>query len=211
MSSVPLNIIILPDEQTKKKAQALGRKLDENFKNYYTLKETQFIPHATIYQAQYPLKNVEKVKLEFAKIASEIKPFEVEIGTIFNHHNFIWWNIRLNDYLNKLHYKILERLNPLREDLLLDLLNLDGYKTGEKYTEVEAESVRLYGAVVAGKSFRPHISLGRLKLDHELGDESLFGVLGKEVKLTFKISGLFLGKMGDNGTVTEITNKSLFS
>jgi len=211
VSSVPLNIIILPDEQTKQKAQSLGRKLDENFENYYTLKETEYFPHATIYQAQYPTGNVGRVNKESESVARSIVPFEVEINSIVNFHNYIWWNISDNENLNKLHYMILEKSDPLREGLILDHITPTGYKTGEKFTEDEAESVRLYGSVVAGKIFKPHITLGKLKLDHELDDESLYKVLDKEVKLTFKISGLYLGKMGDNGTVTEITNKSLFS
>lgn len=65
MGSQAVNIIILPDEKTKEKAVDLGKILADNFQTDYTISDNRFIPHATVYQAQYPTKNYLPIKKIF--------------------------------------------------------------------------------------------------------------------------------------------------
>ena len=103
-----------------------------------------------------------------------------------------------------MHMQLLDKLNPLREGLLLSNLTPTGYVTGEKFTKDEAENVRKYGAVVVNKLFKPHISLAKLKKDVE--ESELYRILGN-ASYEFKISEILIGEMGNHGTVTKILEK----
>jgi len=204
MNSASVNVIIVPDNSTLQKVRALGKILGENYESYYTIADITFIPHATIYQAQYPVRNLEKVKDELTKITESFKPFDVSLGPYQNFHGYIWWNISENEGLNRLHKQIVDRLNPLREGLLLPHFTSVGYKTGEKFTEKEAEIVRKYGSPVVDYLFQPHITLARLKKDIEESD--LYRTLGK-AESSFYVSEILIGEMGDHGTLIKILER----
>jgi 2'-5' RNA ligase len=204
MRSLPVNVILVPDSSTQQRARKLGQILDKNYKNHYTIADAKFIPHATVYQAQYPAKNLGKIKEKIGKLVANFKPFKVSIGPYQNHHKIIWWNILENKNLTQLHYQVLNELNPLREGLLLSHLTPTSYITGEKFTDEEAEVVRKYGAIVAGNLFQPHITLAKLKVDVE--ESRLIELLGK-AESNFTVSEIWIGKMGDFGTVVKILEK----
>ncbi len=203
-----LNVIILPDENTSLRARNLAKVLGEKYENYYTLYDQKYVPHATIYQAQYPQKNLDSVKDALGNLAAGTKSFQVQIAEYEVHHTYVWWNFAPNQYLSELHRLTLNKLNPLREGLFLPHLTPIGYATGEKFTEDEAENVRKYGAVVVDKLFKPHITLARLKV--EPSTKILYELLPK-TETTFQVSEICLGRMGDHGTVIEITDRFKFS
>lgn len=204
MDSLPVDVIIVPDDKTQRKARELGKIIADNFDYYYTIADNRLIPHATVYQAQYPVKNLEKIKNKLKNLSAEFKPFEVSIGPYQNHHGYIWWNFQENENISSLHLRLLRELNPLRENLLLPFLTPKGYKTGEEFTKEEAENVRKYGAVVVDKLFKPHLTLAKLKKDVE--ESTLYKVLRK-ADCKFKVSKISIGKMGDYGTVTKVLEK----
>lgn len=207
MESQPINVIILPDEKSREKAVELGTILGRNFDCHYALGDPRFIPHATIYQAQYPSRNLSEIKKRLAELSPTMKPFNVTFNSYLAHHVYIWWNILQTQQLTQLHHGVLEQLNPLREGLLLEFLTPTGYATGERFTPEEAENVKRYGAVVVDELFQPHITLGKLKV--EVGQEEIEQTL-PERENTFTVSGLHVGRLGDHGTVTEILEQYKF-
>ena len=201
MDSLPVDVIIVPDDKTQRKARELGKIIADNFDYYYTIADNRLIPHATVYQAQYPVKNLEKIKNKLKDLSASFKTFEISIGPYQNHHGYIWWNFQENENISSLHLRLLRELNSLRENLLLPFLTPKGYKTGEEFTKEEVENVRKYGAVVVDKLFKPHITLAKLKED--VGESKLYDILGRK-KQRFLVSEISVGKMGDYGTVTRI-------
>ena len=210
MDSQSVNVIILPDEATKEKAVNLGKILAENFEADYTIADSRFIPHITIYQAQYPTKNYPLIKENISNIVKELKPFKVRVDFFGAHTTYIGWNIVKDKNLQQLHKKNLEILNPLREGLLLPHLSPDfsGYTSGEKFSDSRySDAVRKYGAVSTGKMFWPHITIGKLKQAVE--EENALKILPK-TDSEFTVSELFIGKLGNYGTVTEILERFSF-
>lgn len=211
MKSQAINVIILPDEETEQKARELGTSLRDKFNSFYTLENKKYIPHATIYQAQYPTKNYGKIKAELEEITEGLSPFSVYISQYLNHYNYIWWNISPEQKLREVHYKILNFLSPLREGLLYSHIKKDfsGYSEGGKFTEEESENAKKYGAVIVAKLFQPHITLGKLNLDYEVQDEKIQKILPKS-EMTFEVKEICIGKMGNYGTVLEIIERFPF-
>jgi len=196
-----VDVVVVPDEKAIESARRLGRALAKKYDCYFSLDNKTYIPHISVYQAQYPRKNMEVVRKYTAEVAAETTSFTVEVNPYQAHYTFMWWNLLQNPSLTDLHYKLLEKLNPSREGLLMPHLTPAGYKTGEKFTEEEAEAVRKHGTIVAGKLFKPHITLARLK--KVITDEELNKILS-QTSATFKVSSIHMGKMADHGTVTDI-------
>jgi hypothetical protein len=196
-----VNVVVVPDERTIETARRLGEILGGKYDCYYSLDDKSYIPHISVYQAQYPRKNIELVRKYTVEAAAETTSFTVEVKSYQTYYTFIFWNLLQNPSLTNLHYRLLEKLNPLREGLLMPHLTTTGYMTGEKFTEEEAEAVQKYGTIVVGKLFKPHITLARLK--KVIPDEELKKVL-PQTSSTFKVSSIYIGKMGDHGTVTDI-------
>ena len=196
-----VDVVVVPDEKAVESARKLGRTLAKKYDCYFSLDDKTYIPHISVYQAQYPRKNIEIIRKYTTEIADETSSFTVEVKPYQAHYTFMWWNLLQNPSLTDLHYRLLDKLNPLREGLLMPHLTPTRYVTGEKFTEEEAETVQKYGTIVAGKLFKPHITLARLK--KVILDEELKKVL-PQTSSTFKVSSIHIGKMGDHGTVTDI-------
>lgn len=133
----------------------------------------------------------------------EVNSYEIHAGT------YIWWDIKRDEQLEDFHYKVLEELNPLRENIILPHIKPDasGYVAGGKLTEKESTNVKKYGAVVVGELFQPHVTLGKTK--NPIDEKTLFKILPAQ-KSGFEVAESCIGKMGDYGTVTKIIERFPF-
>jgi 2'-5' RNA ligase len=199
MESCSVNVVAIPSKEAQTAARNLGRLLD-GFDNYYTLSESKYIPHATIYQAQYPKKNIDNLRKTIGALCAESKPFEAVTSDYLDHHGYIWWNIEKSPEFVSVHKSVLENLNPIREGLILPHLTPSGYVTSEKFTKEEAYNVKKYGTVIVDKLFNPHFTLAKLKGFEGNIDE----VLGVPRKFSFNVSELSIGEMGNHGTLLKI-------
>lgn len=210
MEPFSFNIILLPDEKTRRKAVELGSILARNFENHYTLKNESFIPHITVYQGKCPAKNYEKIPLYLAELAKtyypfklRIAPYEIFVGAM------VFWKILFNKQLQSLHYKVADIINPLREGLFPPDIKSDGsgYATGQQFTSDQHEIAQKYGYPIAGKLYNPHITLGKLKFSVNI--ESITKIL-PPAESKFEVSEICLGRAGDCATVVEIQERFAF-
>lgn len=194
MESVTLNIILLPDEQTRNKAIELSRNLSNKVPTYFSLNPQNPLPHMTIYQALFPSKNQEKVKDIIKKITSQYEPLEIAMDQFVANvvNEFVWWNSLKTDSFENIQNEIIRETNPLREGLIAE-----GLKT-YKVTPEQKDQIEKYGAILT----HPHITITRLK-DAKYGQRTL-EILGHPQKLQFKAESIALGYLGEHGTVTGI-------
>ena len=206
MDTQPINVVVRPDMDTTNISRSLGSIMEKTFENYYTVSDETFIPHCTIYQAQYPTKNYDLIKSKLLDISKNTKKFELKVGPYELHANsYVWWNIEKTDELNDLHYKVLNELNPLREGQLLNFIRPDftGYLNGPDFSKEESENVKKYGSIVVDKIFQPHLTIGKTRNKiYEKNMEIL-----PETESAFKVDEIIIGKMGDHGTVTKILER----
>lgn len=196
--SEALNIVYLPDDSTRRKAIELSERLASRLSIEFTLGKDKH-PHITIYQARFPTKNVEKLKEVIRQIVSKTRLFEIKMAEFLANvgvPGFIWWTAKKSDQLLKVHWKILDSVNPLREGLIPE--GLKNYPAKEE-DKMEIEN---YGSLLVGKRHQPHITITRIK---NLSDgQKALKILGKEEHSTFTADKIALGYLGDHGTVTGI-------
>src|SRR3989344_2231095 len=199
----PLNIVILPDEKVQQKALELSRKVSEKFETYFTLDNKKYFPHITVYQTHYPHKNVLALKEKLFKFAKNIKPFKVsasEITSIFN--SWISWNLFKTKELTDLELQVLELANPLREGLISE-----GLKEIAQ-SEQDSEEIENYGALLLKDRYTPHITITRIK-DSDKVKEAV-ELIHEMNEYEFLVDKLYLGNLGEHGTVNKIVDEFPF-
>ncbi len=191
---IALNIVYLPDEPTRNKTIELSQKLAARLPTEYILNPKNPLPHITIYQGLFPIKNQEKVKEVIKQIASQIKPFEITltefvIGVV---KSFVWWNCLKTSRLAQIQKVVVEKANPLREGLIPEVI-----KTYQVSIE-EKNQIKKCGSIISP----PHITISRLKNPDD--GEKVLKILGEGEHSVFRVDRIALGHMGDHGTVTGI-------
>lgn len=202
MKTITLNIAILPSDNITIEAIEMSKKVANEVGSEFTLDQNRFLPHITVYQAQFSNKNMDKLKKLVQDLSSR-ESFEINLDVItISHETFLFWKCE-RDILRELQAKAIEIANPLREGLIpAQLANVTGLSEGDKY------DAKTFGALLVGPRYEPHITITRLKRKEDA--EKVIGILGSSKKLSFKPKALILGYLGEHGTVTEIAESFRF-
>lgn len=196
--STPLSIAIIPDELVSEQAIKIARKFSEGFSYEFTIDGKLNFPHITLYNALYPSKNIGDLKKILSTIVNQTQPFTLRLTELdIFYSNYIFWMCEKSDQLNKLHLDILSTVNPLREGLVLP-----DFLTIPNPTDQEQKEISLYGAVMVGNRYTPHLTIMRFE-DTEIAKGAI-ELLNINANINFQVIKIILGSLGKGGTVNEI-------
>jgi 2'-5' RNA ligase len=199
--AISLNIAILPDAYRKEKAIGLSRRVTSEVPSYFTLDGENLHPHFTVYQAHYPLKNLEKLKEAVHEIAGRLRGLEMTMDSFrISHETFVFWACEKTDELVRAQTETIRIVNALREELIMPQLKDRG-----NLSEGDKEDIQNYGSLLIGPRYDPHITITRIR-NPEDGNRVL-GVLGEANRETFKPDSLVLAHLGEHGTLTKIVER----
>jgi len=192
-----LNIAILPSDEVAIKAIEMSKKIAEEVGSRFILNSNTLIPHITLYQAQYPNKNTNRLK-KLVQDLSLQESFKINLDTIaISHETFLFWRCYKTSILRDLQAKAIEVANPLREGLIpTQVTNVTGLSEGDKY------DIKTFGALLIGPRYDPHVTITRLKRKEDA--PKAIRILGDSKRLSFSPKALILGYLGNYGTVTGI-------
>jgi len=204
MEKTTLNIAILPSDEVMIQAIEMSKKIADEIGSSFVLNPDSLIPHITVYQAQYPRENMDKLKNITKALSLGQELFEIKLETItVSHETFLFWNCEKSPILQNLQKKAVELANPLREGFVpASLADVSGLSEEDRY------DVKHYGALLIGSRYKPHITITRLNKEENAG--KAIKALSSSNKLWFKPKGLFLGYLGEHGTVTGIIENFRF-
>jgi 2'-5' RNA ligase len=205
MKTETLNIAILPSEKIIEQAIKMSQKVSDEVGSRFTLKQKTLIPHITVYQAQYPSKNIDRLKNIVEDFALKTELFDIKLNQIaVSHGTFLFWNCEKSPILQDLHEKVVKLANPLREGLVpSQLADRENLSPGDEY------DIKTFGAMLIGPRYKPHITIARLSKDNDV--QNAVRVLDGSKEESFKPRALFLGYLGEHGTVVKIIKKYRFS
>ena len=150
MQTATLNIAILPSDEVIAQAIAMSERIAKEVGSRFILNLSTLIPHITIYQAQYPSKNIEMVKNIARSLALEQELFEIDLNVItVSHGTFLFWSCERTKILQSLQVKTVERANPVRRGLIpKSLADVKNLSEGDRY------DIKHYGAFVYWTTIR---------------------------------------------------------
>lgn len=190
MTSLPCDIVLLPEPDIAAKAIAVSQRLGTQFDALYTLKDGAYFPHMSLYMTQLKLDGLDNVKALLAAIAKQAPVFSLNCTRYYQAHGYIDAEPAT---LTALQMAVIDAINPIR----------DGLREKDKArmlteTGKVRESLEKYGYRGVGELFRPHVTLTRF------ADETIIDVTNASLPQTDAFTGRFtrlgLFEMGDNGT-----------
>lgn len=205
MKTTTLNIAILPSDEIARQVVAMSKKINKEIGSKFVLNSKTLIPHITVYQAQYPNKNIEKLKNITRNLALEQELFKIELNAIcVSYETFLFWECEKSPLLSSLQKEAVKLANPLREGLIPDQLT----SMNINLSKGDAYDIGHYGALLIGSRYKPHITITRLTTESD--GEKAVKALASSQKLSFKPKALILGYLGEHGTATGIVEKFSF-
>lgn len=199
--AVSLNIAILPDEKTSEQAIEWSQSLAEKLPTTYVLNPDSLLPHITVYQAHYPIVNINKLKDVLKKLAEETDRLKIDMGDLkVSHGTFVFWNCIKTKTLYDLQARTIRLADPLRNSLIMpQLKDRTNLSPGDEY------DIKTYGSLLIGERYKPHFTLTRL-VNPEDADK-VKEIIGEGKRVTFVPSSLVLGHLGADGTITGIIER----
>ena len=191
------NIVIIFDSSLSSQFIKLSNLINNYFSSQIVLNENDSIPHLTLYTTKYPKKYEGKIINHLEKFAEKQKSFDLVltkksfvVGTIF-------LDASLTPELKKLHYDVVDLLNPFRDGIYDPMeLKLPGLTKEMKKSLIEL------GMWAAKDLYIPHVSIARpIK---ELSGEKCLSLLPNEINYFSHISAIHYVETGTNGTCKRI-------
>ncbi|MDQ3064902.1 MAG: DUF1045 domain-containing protein [bacterium] len=194
MSSIPCDIVLLPEHSLADKGVAASQKL-ESFGGLFALEDGKFYPHMSLYMFQLDIDDIAKVEDvlrqiagKFSVVTSEANKYSLSKG---HHEGYIDSEYEASYELHALQDAVVAAINPTRAGMLeKDIAKM------EDATGVKLENLQMYGYSSIGELFRPHMTLTRL----EGHNPEALNALPEASELSGMFDRLGLFEMGDNGT-----------
>jgi 2'-5' RNA ligase len=131
------------------------------------------IPHITLYFAEYPVKNKDKIIESVKTAVSGISPLELKVLRKQFFMDYLMLHFQRTKAIGDIHQRLLKSLNPLREGHLRD--KFFDEKILVRYDPTGLNNIKQYGNAFVGKEYSPHFSF--VKTDsspaQKLADELL--------------------------------------
>lgn len=193
-----LNIAILASGEVANQAIKMSQQVASKYPTEFVLDRERFLPHVTVYQAHFPVRNIPQIQEKLKVLTAGKSPFNISFGELaISLDTFLWWNCSGNGRLREFHDQVVRKLNPLREGLILPHL-----ATVTGMTEEDKQDMQEFGALKIGPRFSPHITITRLSNSQD--SANAVKSLDLYHRATLEAEELVLGYLGPNGTVNGI-------
>ena len=182
---------------------ALSQEIGQSNHSLFVLDGVDFYPHITVYSLGIPTINQKRLLKIVESIAKETRKIRVtfkEIRSSSRGYIGIYFNVSLS--IQRLHRKLLKRLNPLREGHIIK-----EYQNPESlsyFSQERLESIKKYGYPDARKLYKPHLTITCLK-SKDLA-EGIATPLKWQIK-QFTIDKIAIFKMGEYGTCRSLVKE----
>lgn len=200
----PLNIVLLPDEETSRLAIEMSNNITGEVETYFTLDPKKRRPHITLYQSPFPNRNISKLADVVKAIAEKTEPVKMSLHKVtVEFGTFAFWTADNSPELANLHKAIVTQTNPLREG------HIPAHLASVPLEPADAEDVKNYGLPMVLERYWPHLTLTRIKNPKDAG--KAMEILGAERFATFQAKGISICNLGNHGTVNNTVIEFLLS
>ena len=190
MNSIPCDIVMIPDEDTVSNAILLSEQLSES-ETYFTLKEVEYYPHASLYMVQLDMSKIDEINERLSNVATNTSKIILNPKEYHQQWGYMDVEYEREAHSDKLQMDVVHALNPIRDGLRQKDIDRLPEAVG-----IERENILTYGYRSVGEKFTPHITITRFADRKDIDLTTLPDV--STFKATFSKIGIF--EMGENGT-----------
>lgn len=162
------------------------------------------IPHISLYICAINKQDFDSVYDKLKQI--QLKPFSISFEKVIMEKDKMYYHlaIKKDSKLFKLHEKIVDLINPVRNGLVRqkDIVRIQN----NYFSKKQVERINKYGYYLVNKLFNPHITLGVCKTqDSSKLIRELTNKINKIKSKSFKVNELTIGlfEEEDNNPVIE--------
>jgi len=199
---IRLNTVLKLPDKVVEEAIALSREIAKDNKAVFVLDGIRFHPHITVYSPEYPEKNLDNVLENVEEITKNTEKVKLIFERIDTKQGFIVVGFVFSSEIKRLHEKVVEMLNPLREGHLKGKYEAPDYRM--KLSQEKKENITKYGHPGTMTLYSPHLSIIRLE------DEFLAEKVTETIKwntVEFVVDKLAVYTMGENGTCKKLVRE----
>lgn len=199
---VTIRTMFLPESELISKSLALAKEVTKGQEIYFHITKKTQLAHSTIYMAEFPLKNFNRIVDSLARLANKTRPIKLEYEKMYQEWGYIGFSFKKNREIYELHKQVLDLLNPLR-DGHLRMKYIKELRSG-KYSKRQMKYIRNFGYPQVLSEYNPHLTLARLK-----SEEKAKSIANEYNNSKFKVKDAFfkkiaIGESGEHGTCTKI-------
>ena len=181
---------MIPDEDTVSNAILLSEQLSES-ETYFTLKEGEYYPHASLYMVQLDMSKIDEINERLSNVATNTSKIILNPREYHQQWGYMDVEYEREAHSDKLQMDVVHALNPIRDGLRQKDIDRLPEAVG-----IERENILTYGYRSVGEKFAPHITITRFADRKDIDLTTLPDV--STFKATFSKIGIF--EMGENGT-----------
>lgn len=181
---------MIPDASVTEKVISLSELLSAN-ETYFTLKEGEYYPHASLYMVQLDMDKIDEIKDLLSNVASNTSTVALSPKEYHQQWGYVDVEYNKEPISSTLQMDIIHALNPIRDGLR--------QKDKDRLAEAvgkERENIETYGYRSVGEMFAPHITITRFTDRKDIDLTTLPDI--SNLPATFSKIGIF--EMGENGT-----------
>jgi len=191
---------MIPDADVTEKVILLSEQLGIN-ETYFTLKEGEYYPHASLYMVQLDISKIDEIKERLSNVAANTSKITLNPKEYHQQWGYVDIEYEREGNSDKLQMDVVHALNPIRDGLRQKDIDRLPDAVG-----LERENILTYGYRSIGEKFTPHITITRFADRQDIDLTTLPDV--STFKASFSKIGIF--EMGENGTcVRKIAEFSL--
>jgi 2'-5' RNA ligase len=200
---IQLNFAIIPSTEMALEAIEMSRSLSQIGAQDFALDGVSYIPHITLFAAEYPLKNEALIYERASATAQSIRRFECKFSGVSFSGEYLFIDFDRTDELYNLHLSALENLHPLREGHLREKyrIQLEDKNFAES---VQGKLLAEFGSSLVKCFYHPHLTLTTFK-ENSKAEAAAKIIHWRNNRIEITEVGLFT--MGEKGTCRTLHSK----
>lgn len=198
-----IRVVLIPNVGLSRLSLKIAKEISGLDKTYYILDDKKYLPHITLYNAEYPKEEVDRVYTTIKNFFSDKKSFSLKFLEFRSTKGWVGMEFVRTVQVYNLHKRIVALLNPLRRNFFSEKHRLEL----REFTNEKRNNEIKYGYDGAMSFYRPHLSLLRYK-DPKIGEKAARNYNKKAIHVpSSKVAIAAICESGKNGTVVKIIKK----
>lgn len=193
-----LNIVFMPPLEVFDFSISQCAEIARDNKVNFNLDGIRNFPHATIYQLNIPIKNLEDLIKVLGEVTHDILPQDLKFTQYEVHNGYIGASFLPTDSIRQVQKKIVEASTPLREGL--SVLDPDG-EEAKNFSDEQKDKIREFGFENLFEFYNPHITITCMK-DAEKAEEVAQTLKWQFGEFKSTLIGLY--ERGEYGTCNKL-------